>query len=130
MNRIGEYGFEPGFESSLFGELKEFQNRNRFIVETVQLRKPSLKGLYAAKYLSIVESSISEDLISSENFNEMQKLASRFTGSITSFFGFESHLNSPKARADYLFAVSSMSGEREALAKLIREKSITERIHL
>jgi hypothetical protein len=122
MNRIGEYGFESGFESSLFGELKEFQNRNRFIVETVQLRKPSLKGLYAAKYLSIVESSISEDLISSENFNEMQKLASRFTGSITSFFGFESHLNSPKARADYLFAVSSMSGEREALANLIREK--------
>ncbi len=129
MNRIEEYGFETAFESSLLGELKGFQNNNRFIVETVQLRKPSLKGLYAAKYLSIIESSISEDLISSENFNEMQKLASRFTGSITSFFGFESHLNSPKARADYLFAVSSMSGERETFATLIREKDIAKRIH-
>jgi len=124
MNRIGEYGFETAFESFLLGELKEFQNSNRFIVETVQLRKPSLKGLNAAKFLSFVESSISEDFISIENFIEMQKLASCFSGSITSFFGFESHLSSPKAQADYLFAVSSMRGEREALAKLIREKTL------
>ena len=124
MNRIGEYGFEPGFESSLFGELKEFQNRNRFIVETVQLRKPSLKGLHAARFLSIVESSISEDFISSKNLFEMRKLASCFSGSITSFFGFESHLSSSKAQADYLFAVSSMRGEREALAAIIREKTL------
>jgi len=124
MNRIGEYGFEAAFESSLFGELKEFQNRYRFIAETVQLKKPSLKGLNATRFLSIVESSISEDFISSENFIEMQKLASCFSGSITSFFGFESHLNSTKAHADYLFAVSSMRGERDALAKLIREKTL------
>jgi hypothetical protein len=122
MNRIWEYGYDTAFESSSLGELKEFQTRNRFIVETVQLRKPSLKGLNAGKFLSLVESSISQDFISSKNFTEMQNLASCFPSSITSFFGFESHLNSLKAHADYLFAVSSMRGEREALAKLIREK--------
>jgi hypothetical protein len=124
MNRIWEYGFEPGIEPSFLGELKAFQNRNRYIVETVQLRKPSLKDLNAARFLSFVESSISEDFISSDNLIEMQKLASCFSGSITSFFGFESHLTSPNARADYLFAVSSMRGERDALAKLVREKTL------
>jgi len=124
MNRIGEYGVDTAFESSLLEELKKFQDRNRFIIGTTQLQRPSLKGLYAAKFLSIVESSISNDLISSKNLFEMKKLASCFPGSITSFFGFESHLNSSKANADYLFAVSSMRGEREALANLIREKTI------
>jgi hypothetical protein len=124
MNKIGEYGFERAFESSPYGELKGFRDRNRFIVETMHLRKSSLKGLYAARFLSLVEPSISEDFISTKNLFEMKKLASCFSGSITSFFGFESHLSSSKAQADYLFAVSSMRGEREALATLIREKTL------
>lgn len=124
MNRIGEYGFEPGFESSFFGELKGFQNRTRFIVETIQLRKPSLKALNSAKFLSLVESSVSEELISSKNLKKIQSLASCFSNPITSFYGFESRLSSRKTCADYLFAVSSMRGEREALARLIQEKSL------
>jgi hypothetical protein len=124
MNRIGEYGFDTTFDSSLLGELKEFRNRNRFIIKTVQLRKPSLKGLDTARFLSVVEPFISEDLISSQNLFNMRKLGSSFSGSITSFFGFESHLSSSKAQADYLFAVSSMGGEREALATLIKEKTL------
>ena len=126
MNGIQEYGFETGFESFPFGEMREFQNRNRFIFETVQLRKPSLKDLNAAQYLSSVESYIPEELISSQNYTEMKKLASYFIGGITSFFGFESRLNSPEARADYLFAVSSQKGEREALANLIRSGELPE----
>jgi len=120
MDRLGEYGFETGFESSLFGELKEFQNRNRFIVETVQLRKPSLKGLNAAQFLSSVESFIPKNLIASQNFKEMQNLASYFSGGITSFFGFESVLDSADAQADYLFAVSSRKGEREAFTEMLK----------
>jgi hypothetical protein len=50
----------------------------------------------------------------------MKTLASHFPQGVTSFFGFESRLNSPKAQADYLFAVSSRGGEREKLATLIR----------
>ncbi len=124
MNRIGEYGFDRVFESSLFRELREQWNRRRFVTETMQVRKPSLKGLHTAKFLSIIESAIPEDLICSQKLIDMKKLASGFSGSITSFFGFESYLNSSKALADYLFAVSSLSGEREALATLIREKTL------
>jgi len=124
MNKIWEYWLETGFESFPFGELREFQNRNRFIVETLQLRKPTLKDLYAAQFLSSVESFIPEELISSQNYSEIKKLASHFPGGITSFFGFESRLNSTDARADYLFAVSSKRGEREALAQVFTNGSL------
>jgi len=126
MNGITEYGFETGFESFPFGELREFQNRNRFICEALQLRKPSLKNLTAAQYLSSVESYIPEELISPQNYTEMKKLASYFSGGVTSFFGFESRLNSPDARADYLFAVSARKGEREALLDLITSGKLPE----
>jgi hypothetical protein len=126
MNRIWEYGLETGFKSIPFGELEESRNRNRFICETLQLRKPSQKVLNAAQYLSSVESYIPEDLIAPQNYIEMKKLASYFNGAITSFFGFESRLNSPDARADYLFAVSSRRGEREALANLLRNGALPE----
>ena len=126
MNGINEYGFETGFESFPFGELREFQNRNRFICETLQLRKPSLKNLTAVQYLSSVESNIPDELISAQNFTEMKKIASHFTSGITSFFGFESRLNSPDARADYLFAVSARKGEREALLDLITSGKLPE----
>jgi hypothetical protein len=126
MNRIHEYGFETGFESFPFGEMREFQKRNTFISEAIHLRKHSLKNLTAVQYLSSVESNIPDELISAQTFIEMKKLASYFTRGITSFFGFESRLNSPDARADYLFAVSSQKGEREALANLIRSGELPE----
>ena len=126
MNRRLEYESETGFKSVPFGEREDFYNRNRVIHETLQLRKPSLKDLNAAQYLSSVESYISEELISSQNYTEIKKLASYFNRGITSFFGFESRLSSLDARADYLFAVSSQKGEREALASLFTSKTLPE----
>lgn len=120
MNKIGEYGFEPGLHSSSFGELSEFRDHNRFMIETVQLRKPSLKGLNTVQYLSSVESNVSEELISSKNYQEMKKLAACFDGAITSFFGFETRLSRSNVNSDYLFAVSSLGKERETLANLFR----------
>jgi len=124
MNEIYEYGFETSFESFPFGEMRDFQSRKAFISETIHLRKPSLKNLTAVQYLSSVESNIPDVLISAQNFTEMKKLASHLTGGITSFFGFESHLNSSDARADFLFAVSSKRGEREALAQVFTNGSL------
>jgi hypothetical protein len=126
MNRRLEYEFETDFKSVLFEEREDFHNRNIFICETLQLRKPSLKDLNATQYLSSVESYISEELISSQNFTEIKNLASYFNGGITSFFGFESRLSSLDARADYLFAVSSQRGEREAFASLFTNKTLPE----
>ena len=56
----------------------------------------------------------------------MKQLTSYFSGGITSFFGFESRLNSRGARSDYLFAVSAKKGEREALASLFENKRLPE----
>jgi hypothetical protein len=88
MNKIEEYGVDRAFESSLFGELREQWIRNRFIMDTGLLRKPSLKELSAASFLSVVESDIPVNLICSQMLFEMKKLASCFTGTITSFFWF------------------------------------------
>lgn len=126
MNKIGEYGLEPGLHPSSFGELPEFQDQHRFIIETVQLRKTPLKALYTAQYLSSIECSIPHRLISAQNYCEMKKLASNFPEAISSFFGFESRLSSSEAQADYLFAVSSLRNEREKLAALIKKKTFPE----
>lgn len=125
MIKIGEYGFEPGVQTSPFGEVSEFQNHNRFIVETVQLRKSSLKGLNAEQYLSCIEPNVPGELISPKNFEAIRKFASHFCGNITNFFGFETKLDSSQGLADYLFAVSSRKGEREALVEMLKDESIT-----
>jgi hypothetical protein len=124
MNQIKEHGFEPHLTSFPFGELRSIGNRNRFISETIQLRKLSLKNLNATQYLSSVEPFISSELISVQNYAEIKSLASHFTGGITSFFGFETRLNSSDACSDYLFAVSSQRGEREALAQMFSNGSL------
>jgi hypothetical protein len=118
MNRMRDSGVDTTFESSRFGELKGVTERNRFIIESAQLNTYSLKGLNATQYLSAVESNISTDLISAQNYREMKELASCFQGSITSFFGFETRMNNRTANSDFLFAVSSKKGERELLNNL------------
>jgi len=118
MNGIKEYDLG----SLPIGELQGFQNENIFITETVPLRKRSLKDLTAVSYLSFIESNLPEGLISVRNYSEMKKLVSPFTPNITSFFGFESRLCSPDARADFLFAVSSQGGEREALLHFLHNE--------
>ncbi len=124
MNKIGEYGLEPDVYSSSFGEVSEFQNQNRLCVETIQLRKPSLKTINADQYLSSIRSYVPGELISPQNYEEMRKFAAHFCGGITNFFGFESKLNASNGQADYLFAVSSLKGEREAFTKLLTDGTI------
>jgi hypothetical protein len=127
MNGTWKANFETDLGLTPFGELRGFQNWNRFFCDTFQIRKPSLKYLFASQFLSSIESSVPEELISSQNYEEMKRIAFHFPGGITSFFGFESRLNSPVPRADYLVAVSSRGGEREALVRLLRNGSLPER---
>jgi|GEM_PF-825525 len=90
-------------------ETKMFQNFN---------------DLYPTNYLHFVESHVPEELISSQCFEEIKKIADNLSGNLTSFFGFESRLTSKNARSDYLIAVSSQKGEREALLNLIKNKEL------
>jgi len=100
------------------GETQDFIEENISVepqLETNIMRRDlPLKYSHAVDYLHSVESHIPKELVSSKNFTEIRDLADHFTGGITSFFGFESRLSDSKARSDYLFAVSSMKGEREA----------------
>jgi len=89
-------------------------------------RKFQFTNFRPVDYLSLVKPHMSDDLISSQNYDEIRSLAEHFTGGLTSFFGFESHLGKSDARSDYLFAVSSKKGEREVLANLIENDKLPE----
>jgi hypothetical protein len=92
--------------------------------------KSQVKSSYnnPSEYLSFIAPHISKDLISSKNFIEIKNLANFLNSNFTSFFGFESRLRSTNARSDYLIAVSSQNGEREALLNLINNKNMPENL--
>lgn len=79
----------------------------------------STKEFKPVDYLHFIHPSIPDQLISSDNYSRICHLASYFNNNISSFFGFETRLNSEKGLADYLFAVSSHRGEKEALNALL-----------
>jgi len=79
-------------------------------------------------YLSSVERYISNNLISNQNYSQIKNIAQLLSGNFTSFFGFEFRLNSFDQKSDYLIAVSSFNGEREALLNLIKQKEKQESI--
>jgi hypothetical protein len=96
------------------------QYQQKFPLESsIKQRELLLKGSHATDFLCLVEPYLSEALISSQNYAEIKNLADYFTGSVTSFFGFESSLNNSENQSDFLFAVSSKRGERETLVNLI-----------
>ena len=100
---------------------------NRFQVHEKELEKKLLvKNVDAVHYLRSIESCISQALISRQNYTEIKNLATHFIGGSTSFFGFESHLNSPDAYCDYQFAISSKRGEREILANHLQNGNFPE----
>jgi len=110
-----------------FGEIKIEDIRNfseKQDLQTIMFTKPSTHVFHSTDFLLTVAPNISEDLISTQNLTEIQNLAQHLKGGITSFFGFESRLNSTKARSDYLIAVSSQKGEREALLDAIRNGNL------
>ncbi len=120
MNIVREWNLEGMLPSHIpFGELSRTIQKH-----AVAQRTFSLKSTNAVNYLSSVESYISKQLISSQNYAEIKTLASQLTGNITSFFGFETRLNSRDARSDYLFAVSKKKGEREALVNLLQNGTL------
>lgn len=115
-----------------FGEIKIEHIRNfleKQDPQTIMFSKPSTHAFYLTDFLLTVAPNISEDLISTQNLTEIQNLAQQLKGGITNFFGFESRLTSTKARADYLIAVSSRKGEREALLNAINNENLPEEFY-
>jgi len=101
------------------------QHHEKF--ETSRIFKKLSKGeLNPSDYLCFIESYIHQELISSHYFEEIKNLACKFSGNLTSFFGFESRLNSSDTKSGYQFAISSRRGEREAIANLIKNGQLPE----
>jgi hypothetical protein len=102
-------------------------NNSHRIENSKMVRDFDSNQINSYQYLKSIESFIPEKIISQQNFTEIKNLAQHLTGNLTSFFGFESRLTSTNARSDYLIAVSSRKGEREALLNLIKNGSLPDK---
>ena len=78
-------------------------------------KRQNFDSYYPADFLSSIEPYLPKEMISYQNYAEIKNLAKKFTGNLTSFFGFESRLGNPKSKSDYMLSISSKRGEREAL---------------
>jgi hypothetical protein len=108
---------EIGLENLL--ALNEQYKHKSLLERDIKQKELLSNRLQATDFLCLVEPHLSEVLISPQNYAEIKNLIDYFTGNITSFFGFESSLNTSDNESDFLFAVSSKRGEREALLHLI-----------
>lgn len=112
---------EIGLENIL--TLTEKYQHKLLLENKITQRELLSKNSNATDFLCSVEPYLSEELVSFQNYAEIKNLTDYFTGSITSFFGFESSLNMSENQSDFLFAVSSKRGEREALANLLKNSN-------
>jgi len=112
------------YQDIQMGELQHKPTSYPFTRFKFQHRLFSSRILQPVDYLLLVEPYIPKELISRRNYAEIKQLADYFTTGITSFFGFETRLNSSKPTTDYLFAISAKQGEREALASLFQKKNL------
>lgn len=69
-----------------------------------------------ADYLRLVRPDVSTDLISPENWLNINALAQVLPSSITSFFGFECRLGVKEAHADFLICADAAQAGRKVLA--------------
>jgi hypothetical protein len=107
---------------SPFESAGEFKHRSKTVLfkERPKITQiPPIKDFTPIDFLHLIQSSIPDELIASDNYSRICHLASFFNGSISSFFGFETRFNSERNHADYLVAISSHHGEKEALNSLL-----------
>ena len=95
---------------------------------TVMFKGTPLYFSGASDYLKSIETNMSNDLMTTKNFKDIDKLANIFTGQLTSFCGFESRMSSDSAKLDYMFAISSKRGEREKLVELLNNGEFPEKL--
>jgi hypothetical protein len=109
---------EIGLEN-IIRHVEEYHHQ-QILEHSITQREILSKNANPTEYLCLVEPFLSEELVSSQNFVEIRNLAEYFTGGVTSFFGFETSLTKSENQSDFLFAVSSKRGEREALVNLMK----------
>ena len=134
QNSVHEYDTMNGFlsQSIRFGDPllttrdSSFINGKFHLDDDLIIRNFPSMGASTVDYLDFIEKYVPEDLISQNNFSQLKDIAENFPSDLTSFLGFESRLIEPEPQADYLFAISSLKGERDALANLIKNGNLPE----
>jgi len=102
--------------SGLQPRLSSFETRTALPLHPVS---SAFSRSHLVDYLQTIQAATPKALISDLTYTAISRLSCLFTEDISSFFGFEHRLQSPTAHADFLIAVSSERGEREAFARLL-----------
>ncbi len=127
---VSKFDLEGDLKADMnVGELQQTSETTLMKKDSSLQKHVSFNRFAPVDYLKHIESSIPPELISPENYKTICHLASFFNENITSFFGFETRLHKTDGCADYLFAISSKKGEREALLKLLKEKQLPPSYH-
>lgn len=131
INIFREIACKPGGKKRLLDEIntidqfkiagvaENFEEQYQYIDK--DLGNVSKQFTRPTDYLNQLKNHVPSEIISSENYQEIQSLANVFTNNITSFFGFETELHTKQSRSDYLLAVSSQNEERENLLTQLQE---------
>jgi hypothetical protein len=126
----------PSFTFENIGAVREIELENKLISPEFQLHQEEqtrmfkhlpLKSIHASDYLCQAESYLT-NLIAVDKFQEILSIAKNFPGNVTSFLGFEIHLEDTKQRADWAFAVSGEGSDREVLANLIKNGQLPQQL--
>jgi hypothetical protein len=124
LNRYINYS--TSFENA--GSAREIELEKKLISPEYQLYQEDhtrmfkhlpVKSVLASSYLCKAEPYLSS-IISPEKFKEILTLARNFPGNLTSFLGFEIHLQDFHHRADWAFAISGEGTDREVLLNLMQ----------
>lgn len=114
--------------SNLASILKASENIDKSLSEQKSILFSDIeqKNTCPVDYLYHLSPIIDEQLLTNENFLKIQEIAEVFDENITSFFGFETRLHGSNKNSDYLLAISSKNGEKEALLNIFENKSLPE----
>jgi hypothetical protein len=127
LNRYINYS--TSFENA--GSAREIELEKKLISPEYQLYQDDhtrmfkhlpVKSVLASSYLGKAEPYLSS-IISPPRFKEILSLARNFPGNVTSFLGFEIHLNDVSQRADWAFAVSGAGADRDVFVNLLKQGS-------
>ena len=96
----------------------EFTEEKIEVVSEIDIvNEPSF---FASHHLTRAEKYVPKEIVSKQNFNDIQSISRFFPGNLTTFLGFETRLGDKDNRADFAFAISGVGRDRNVLTELLQ----------
>ena len=92
-------------------------------LQTIKALEEQENDLFASYYLNIAKEFLPNEIVSDDNFNEIQQISRLFPNNLTTFLGFETRLAETSNRADFAFAISGIGNDRDILKDLFINKN-------